>query len=198
MGEKVNQNGQQRWKLRPVVFWPPWILLVIIVVVSFINNDVFLKYLDLVTNWILDNFSWGFNGLALFCVLTVVMVYFSPLGKVRVGGSKARPIMKYSSWLWITLTTTVAAGILFWACAEPLYHLYAPPVAADVVPGSPSAALFAIEVMFLEWTWSPYSLYRRLHAGQCGPLQFHGRGQLLCRGTHAQPGERPAQRRQDL
>lgn len=146
-------------KLRKWVFWPPWLLLIGIVIISFINNEVFLQYLNLVTAWILDNFAWGFNGLALFCIITVVMVYFSPLGKVRVGGSKARPMMKYSNWLWVTLCTTVAAGLLFWACAEPLYHLYAPPVAAGVASGSREAAQFSMEVMFLEWTWSPYSLY---------------------------------------
>lgn len=145
--------------IRKLVFWPPWILLVAVAVVSFINNESFLKYLNLITGWILNYFAWGFNGLALFCVITVIMVYFSPLGKVRIGGRKARPIMKYSNWLWITLCTTVAAGILFWACAEPLYHLYAPPAAAGVVPGTPEAALFSMEVMFLEWTWSPYALY---------------------------------------
>lgn len=145
--------------IRKLVFWPPWILLVAVAVVSFINNESFLKYLNLITGWILNYFAWGFNGLALFCVITVIMVYFSPLGKVRIGGRKACPIMKYSNWLWITLCTTVAAGILFWACAEPLYHLYAPPAAAGVVPGTPEAALFSMEVMFLEWTWSPYALY---------------------------------------
>lgn len=64
--------------IRKLVFWPPWILLVAVAVVSFINNESFLKYLNLITGWILNYFAWGFNGLALFCVITVIMVYFLP------------------------------------------------------------------------------------------------------------------------
>jgi len=155
----MNEKATRRPAIRKLVFWPPWVLLVAVAGISLVNNELFLKYLDCITSWILNYFAWGFNGLALFCVITVVMVYFSPLGRVRIGGRKARPMMSYSNWLWITLCTTVAAGILFWACAEPLYHLYSPPVAAGAAPGSPEAALFSIEVMFLEWTWSPYALY---------------------------------------
>lgn len=146
-------------KLRTLVFWPPWLLLIGIVVISFVNNEAFLHYLDAVTSWILDNFAWAFNGLTIFCVITVIMVYFSPLGKVRIGGSKARPMMKYSNWLWVTLCTTVAAGLLFWACAEPLYHYQSPPAAMGIEGGTPAAAQFSLEALFLDWTWPPYSLY---------------------------------------
>ncbi|MGN1165857.1 MAG: BCCT family transporter [Lachnospiraceae bacterium] len=145
--------------LRKGVFFPPWLLLVAMVVVSLTNGEVFLSGLNTVTSWILNNFAWAFNLTTLACVATVIIVYFSPLGKVRIGGSKARPIMKYLDLVWITLCTTIAAGILFWACAEPLYHLYTPAVAEGVEPGSAGAAMFAMKTMFLEWTWSPYAIY---------------------------------------
>lgn len=145
--------------LRKGVFFPPWLLLVAMVIVSLTNGEVFLKGLNAVTGWILDNFSWAFNFTALACVITVIVVYFSPLGKVRIGGSKAKPMMKFTDLVWITLCTTIAAGILFWACAEPLYHMYAPAASEGVKAGSPGAALFAMKAMFLEWTWSPYAIY---------------------------------------
>ena len=145
--------------LRKGVFFPPWLLLVAMVIVSLANGDAFLLGLNTVTSWILNNFAWAFNLTTLACVATVVYVYFSPLGKVRIGGSKARPIMNYMNLVWITLCTTIAAGILFWACAEPMYHLYAPAVAEGAEAGSAEAAVFAMKTMFLEWTWSPYAIY---------------------------------------
>ena len=144
--------------LRKGVFFPPWLLLMAMVVVSLTNGEAFLSGLNTVTSWILNNFAWAFNLTTLACVATVVFIYFSPLGKVRIGGSKARPIMNYMNLIWITLCTTIAAGILFRACAEPMYHLYAPAVAEGVEPGSAEAAVFAMKTMFLEWTWSPYAL----------------------------------------
>lgn len=145
--------------LRKGVFFPPWLLLVAMVVVSLVNGDAFLNGLNIVTNWILNNFAWAFNLTTLACVFTVIIVYFSPLGKVRIGGRKAKPMMRFPNLVWITLCTTIAAGILFWACAEPLYHLYTPAVASGAESGSADAAMFAMETMFLEWTWSPYAIY---------------------------------------
>lgn len=97
--------------------------------------------------------------MTLLCLGAVIFVFFSPLGKVRIGGRKARPIMSFSNLVWITLCTTVASGILFWGCAEPLYHFYQPAVSQGVEPGSAGAAVFAMKTMFLEWTLSPYAIY---------------------------------------
>ncbi len=142
-----------------VVFLPPWILLVAMVAVSLVNGDLFLSSLNAVTSWILDNFAWLFNATVMFCIFTVIAVYISPLGRVRIGGRKMRPIMSFTNLTWITLCTTVAAGILFWACAEPMYHLYAPAKFSGAEPGSLEAAFFAMKTMLLEWTWSPYAIY---------------------------------------
>lgn len=142
-----------------LVFLPPWLVLVGMVIISLVNGEAFLAALNSVTNWILNNFAWLFNGTTLLCFVAIVIVYFSPLAKVRIGGRKARPIMTFSNLVWITLCTTIAAGILFWACAEPMYQMYAPTAAEGVAPGSPGAAVFAMKTMFLEWTWSPYALY---------------------------------------
>lgn len=145
--------------LRKAVFFPPWLILVGMVVVSLWNGEAFLTGLNAITGWILNNFAWMFNMTTLLCLGMVVVVYFSPLGKVRIGGRKARPVMSYLNLVWITLCTTIAAGILFWACAEPLYHYYAPAASAGVEAATPEAAVFAMKTMFLEWTWSPYAIY---------------------------------------
>lgn len=157
--QEVKNEKTVKLTLRKGVFFPPWLLLVAMVVVSLTNGEAFLAGLNAVTSWILNNFAWAFNATTVACVITVIVVYFSPLGKVRIGGSKTRPMMRYLDLVWITLCTTIAAGILFWACAEPLYHMYAPAVAEGVEAGSPGAALFAMKTMFLEWTWSPYAIY---------------------------------------
>lgn len=58
----------------------------------------------------------------------------------------------------ITLTTTVAIGILFWATAEPIYHL-ANPGGLDTEPGSERAARFAMSSLFMHWAITPYAIY---------------------------------------
>lgn len=145
--------------LRKWVFLPPWLLLVALAVVSLTSKESFLWGMGVATSFILDNFAWTFNIFTLVCLITVIVIYFSPFGKVRIGGRNARPKMSFINLSWITLCTTVAAGILFWGCAEPMYHLYAPAAITGLEAGSEGAALFAMKTMFLEWTWSPYSIY---------------------------------------
>ncbi len=147
------------FKVKKSVFIPPWLMAIALVIFSLRDKDGFMGLLNQVTGWILAHFSWLFNGTMLFALVVVVIVYFSPLGNVRIGGRNARPMMKYLDLVWITLCTTIAAGILFWACAEPLYQMYAPSIREGVEAGSAEAALFAMKTMFLEWTFSPYAVY---------------------------------------
>ncbi|MEG0720302.1 MAG: BCCT family transporter [Lachnospiraceae bacterium] len=155
----MNNEKRVNLAVKKVVFLPPWLLLVAMVVISLVNGEAFLSGLNAVTSWILDNFAWAFDVTTLSCVFVVIFVYFSPLAKVRIGGRNARPMMKFSNLVWITLCTTIAAGILFWGCAEPMFQMYAPAATEGVKAGSQGAALFAMKTMFLEWTWSPYAIY---------------------------------------
>lgn len=158
---KMSKKNEKTAKgtLRKAVFFPPWFLLIALVVLSIFSEEKFLNGMQTATGFILDNFAWAFNLTTLACLATVIIVYISPLGKVRIGGRNAKPIMRFRNLAWITLCTTVASGVLFWACAEPLYHMYAPAVTEGVDPGSPGSAIFAMKTMFLEWTWSPYAIY---------------------------------------
>ncbi len=153
MEKKVNL------KIKMGIFIPPWIMAVALVVFSLRDAEGVLAGLNLVTSWILEQFAWLFNISTLFLIGVVIFVYFSPLSKVRIGGRSAKPMMRYRDLVWITLCTTIAAGILFWACAEPLYQMYAPSVVSGVEAGSEASAIFAMQTMYLEWTWTPYAIY---------------------------------------
>ena len=65
--------------------------------------------------------------------------------------------LNMSNYVWIVLCTIMAAGILLWACAEPMYHYYGPP--ADIAPESAEAIDFLMKDIFLEWTFTPMCIY---------------------------------------
>ncbi|WP_417474067.1 BCCT family transporter [Leisingera sp.] len=145
--------------IRPLVFWPPFILLITAVLVSLVNLDQFLAVTTAINNWILSSFSWLFSLATLVMVLTLIAVFFSPLGKTRIGGEAATPLLTKWRWFSISLCTTVAIGIMFWATAEPMYHLHYPPAALGAEADSPEAMRFALSTMFLHWSFTPYSIY---------------------------------------
>ncbi len=145
--------------IRPLVFWPPFLLLLAVVAICLADHEAFLTFATHANNWILDTFSWLFSTATLVMVLTCAVAYFSPLSKVKIGGPDAQPLMSKWKWFAISLCTTVAAGILFWAAAEPLFHLHRPPESWHIVPNSAEAVIFSMSTMFLHWTLTPYAIY---------------------------------------
>jgi glycine betaine transporter len=146
-------------ELKHEVFWIPFLFLTASAIYSLIDVENFLYLTKTANDWILNYFGWLFSLSTLFFLGIVVTIYFSPLGKVRIGGKDASPILNKWRWFSITLCTTIATGILFWGAAEPIYHLHAPPVGLGIEPNSVNAAKFSLSTMFLHWTFTPYGIY---------------------------------------
>ncbi|MDC0603072.1 BCCT family transporter [Aliiglaciecola sp.] len=171
--------------VRKRVFWPPFTLLIIAVVYSFYNITDFLSTMTQINNWILIQFDWLFSYATLCLLLSLIAVYFSPLGKIRIGGSQAEPLLTKWRWFSITLCTTLATGILFWAVAEPMYHVYVPPVSLDLPANSDAVRGFTMATMFMHWSFSPYAIY-------CVPslvfaLCYHNMNKPFTIGTSLDP-----------
>lgn len=145
--------------LRPFVFFPAFILLVLTIVLNFVNYDAFLNITTMAKNFMVIDFGWIFSITGIMSVIMMLFVYFSPLGEIRLGGEDAKPLLKKTSWFAITLCTTIAAGIMFWGTAEPIWHLAYPPKSLGIEPMSHEAVKFAMETMYLHWTFVPYAIY---------------------------------------
>ncbi len=154
-----NPQAVSKKKIRWGVFLPPWILVVSLLALNMVNFEAFMLVINTATGWILENFSWLFNSASFVCLILAVIAYFAPFSKVRIGGSKARPMMSYTNFVWIVLCTIMAAGILLWACAEPMYHLYGPPSHITEGVKSPQALAWALQTLLLEWTFTPMAIY---------------------------------------
>ena len=149
----MTKKSNIRW----AVFLIPWLLVIATIILNLVNGETFNALIMTLTSFILGNFDWLFALMAFICVVLVVAAYFSPFGNVRIGGSKAKPILNQTNYIWIVLCTIMAAGILLWACAEPMYHYYAPP--GNITPKSPEAITFLMKDIFLEWTFTPMCIY---------------------------------------
>lgn len=149
----MTKKSNIRW----AVFLIPWLLVIATVILNLVDGDAFNALIMSVTSFILDGFDWLFALMAFVCVVLIIAAYFSPFGNVRIGGSKAKPILNQTNYIWIVLCTIMAAGILLWACAEPMRHYYTPPL--GITPKSPEAITFLMKDIFLEWTFTPMCIY---------------------------------------
>ena len=146
-------------RVRPIVFWGPFLIMLTAVVSSFAMPEAFLETTTAINAWTLDRLSWLYSLATFAFVGTIAFVYFSPLGAIRIGGENAEPIMSRWNWFAIALCTTVAIGILFWASAEPMYHVHSPPASSGIEPNSAEAKVFAMSTLYLHWAFTPYAIY---------------------------------------
>lgn len=171
--------------IKHTVFWPPFLLLLAGVVYSFVDNEGFLSTTTSANKWILSGFGPMFCITALIMLIAVIIAFISPLGKVKIGGPSATPMLSRWKWFSIMLCTTVAIGILFWAVAEPMFHLMTPPEFAGVSPGSPEASEFALSTMYLHWSFTPYAIYSV--PSLVFALAYYNRGAPYSLGALVQP-----------
>lgn len=153
------KNIETLKRLRLVVFLPAFLLLALTVILNFINYEAFLEVTTLAKDFMIIQSGWLFSLVGAACLVVIIGAYFSPLGDVRIGGPDAKPLINKMSWFTITLCTTIAAGIMFWGMAEPIWHLAYPPSSLGIEPMSAEAAKFAMETLYLHWTFLPYAIY---------------------------------------
>ncbi|WP_271407663.1 BCCT family transporter [Pseudomonas sp. Q1-7] len=75
-----------------------------------------------VRNWLTQNLAWFFIGSANIFVLLCLGLIVSPLGKVRLGGTLARPNYSYASWFSMLFAAGMGIGLMFYGVAEPMSH----------------------------------------------------------------------------
>lgn len=146
-------------KIRWWVVIPPSILIVLSVILNIFIPDIFLQTVNFINNKILNAFGETFSIMGIVMFVLCIVLYFHPISKTKIGGKDAKPILKKHTWFGVALCTSVAAGVLFWAIAEPLYHITEPPAFLGITPNSKESAVFAMSTMFLHWCFTPYALY---------------------------------------
>ena len=67
------------------------------------------------------------NLVFLFCLV----VAFSPLGRVRLGGADAKPEYSYLTWLAMIFSAGVGIGLLFFGVLEPITYFQSPPLGIE-------------------------------------------------------------------
>lgn len=149
----------EKLKLNVLVFFTPIIVLSFTLLYGISQSEEFIEKATTAKNWMLDHFDWLFAWSSFVFLIILGVAYFSSLGRKRIGGSDATPILSKWKWFAITLCTTIATGILFWGMAEPLHHLHGPPSALNLGDKTSAAAIFSMATLYMHWSFTPYGVY---------------------------------------
>jgi len=148
-----------KYSVNKWVFYPPLFLLVATVLFSLIDNNLFIKIISAANIWILQKFGWLFSWSSFIFLIILAISYFSPIAKLKIGGKDAIPLLNKWRWFAISICTTIATGILFWGCAEPLYHYANPPEGLQIANNSAASMQFSLSTLYMHWSFTPYGIY---------------------------------------
>lgn len=73
-------------------------------------------------NWLTSSLDWFFISAANVFVLLCIFLIFSPLGKVRLGGTEAKPDFTYLGWFSMLFAAGMGIGLMYFGVSEPLSH----------------------------------------------------------------------------
>ncbi|HEY9095708.1 MAG TPA: BCCT family transporter [Hydrogenophaga sp.] len=75
-----------------------------------------------VRGWLTSNLDWFFLSAGNIFVVVCIVLAISPLGKVRLGGTKAKPDYTYTGWFSMLFAAGMGIGLMFYGVSEPLSH----------------------------------------------------------------------------
>ncbi len=114
LGVNVDLHGK--------VFTISSIVILFFVIITLALQDQVTPIFDVTFNFLTGNLAWFFLLAAnIFVVLSVVLI-FTPLGKVRIGGAEATPDFSYAGWFAMLFAAGMGIGLMFYGVSEPLTH----------------------------------------------------------------------------
>lgn len=138
------------------VFWPSVFLIAALIIGTLIAGEAAEEAFNTarvsITGWA----SWLFVAAVNIFIGFALYFAFSKYGSIRLGGEKAKPEFSTAAWFAMLFSAGMGIGLMFFAVAEPMWHLLYPPH-SEV--GSTGAVRDAMGVTFLHWGLHAWAIY---------------------------------------
>jgi BCCT family betaine/carnitine transporter len=92
------------------------------VIITLALQDQVTPIFDVAFSFLTGNLGWFFLLAANIFVLLSVVLIFTPLAKVRIGGADATPDFSYAGWFSMLFAAGMGIGLMFYGVSEPLTH----------------------------------------------------------------------------
>src|SRR3954454_2427727 len=142
----------------PWVFYSGAGLVILFVAWGVIGTGSLASVTGSVLDWLLGSMGWVFVLTAASFVAFAAYMGFSRYGALRLGKDTDRPDFRTSSWIAMMFSAGMGIGLMFYAVAEPISHLTAPPK-GTVPAGSDAAAQQAMSISYFHWALHPWAIY---------------------------------------
>lgn len=129
--------------------------------------------------WLTSNLDWFFITAGNIFVVVCLGLAVSPLGKVRLGGTEAKPDYSYLGWFSMLFAAGMGIGLMFYGVSEPLSHFGSAMGGTSVEDGvrtdwaplgaaagdADAARRLAMAATIYHWGLHPWAIYAILALG---------------------------------
>ncbi|MCV2216923.1 BCCT family transporter [Thauera sp. Sel9] len=154
-------------------------LVVLFVALTLAFHDQVEPLFSGMRTWLTSNLDGFFLVAGNIFVLVCFIVAFSPLGRVRLGGTEAKPDYTYLGWFSMLFAAGMGIGLMFFGVSEPLSHFGAAfggtamenGVRTDWAPlggaagDAEAAARLGMAATVFHWALHPWAIYAVLALG---------------------------------
>ncbi|RCW26423.1 BCCT family betaine/carnitine transporter [Vibrio parahaemolyticus] len=161
------------------VFAISGLAIILFVVVTLLFREQVEPFFADLRAGLLHHLDWFFLASGNIFVIVCVGLIFTPLGRVRIGGTEATPDYSYAGWLAMLFAAGMGIGLVFFGVSEPMSHFSSAiggvnvenGVCTDWAPlggaeGDASAAsALGMAATIYHWALHPWSIYALLALG---------------------------------
>lgn len=129
--------------------------------------------------WLTSKLDWFFIAAGNVFVVVCVALALSPLGRVRLGGTEAKPDYTYAGWFSMLFAAGMGIGLMFYGVSEPLSHFGSAMGGATLEGGARTdwaplgaaagnaeeATRLAMAATIYHWALHPWAIYAILALG---------------------------------
>ncbi|MGF1534444.1 MAG: BCCT family transporter [Bernardetiaceae bacterium] len=138
------------------VFVPSVILIFVFIAVTLLVGDPVEVFFAQAQRIMSQTMGWFFIlSVNIFLVFGLFLAA-SPLGRLRLGGARAKPDFSTFAWFSMLFSAGMGIGLLYFSVAEPVLHYHSPPIAVN---NEREAVQTAFKFTFLHWGIHAWAIY---------------------------------------
>ena len=111
-----------------------------------------------IMSWTTTYLGWWYLAAVFGFLVFVIIVLFSPYGRLKLGKDNEQPEWNTWSWFSMLFTAGMGIGLVFFGVAEPIFHINTPP-GGMAEPMSGEAAVLAMHTTYFHWGMHPWAIY---------------------------------------
>jgi|TARA_B110000902_G_scaffold48854_1_gene55696 BCCT family betaine/carnitine transporter len=159
---KLGQDNVRAWgmDIHNPVFAISALLIIFFVVGTLMFPEFANANLGSIKSWSINTFDWFFMGSANLVLLFCLFLIVSPYGKIRLGGTLAKPDFNRMSWFSMLFAAGMGIGLMFWGVAEPMAYFSGwggTPLGVEA--WTPEAASLAMAATVYHWGLHAWAIY---------------------------------------